>query len=90
MQLMPGTATDLGVADPLDPWQSLHGGAEFLRQLMDRYNGNIPLALGAYNAGPARVDAFGAVPPIPETQDYVRSVLSRLGAFTSTGSPGKP
>src|SRR5271157_3500730 len=78
MQLMPATATEFGVANPLDPWQSLQGGGEFLKQLLDRYGGDLTLALGAYNAGPSRVDLYGGVPPIPETQNYVGSVLTRM------------
>jgi soluble lytic murein transglycosylase-like protein len=80
MQLMPGTAADMGVDNPFDVQQNLYGGARFLRLLLDRYDGNLPLALGAYNAGPARVDALQAVPRIPETMDYVRRILGFLGS----------
>jgi soluble lytic murein transglycosylase-like protein len=78
MQLMPATAAGLGVLDPFDPHENISAGARFLRTLLDRYNGDLPLALGAYNAGPGRVDAFGAIPPIPQTVDYVRKVLKLL------------
>jgi soluble lytic murein transglycosylase-like protein len=78
MQLMPATAAGLGVADPFDPHENVSAGARFLRTLLDRYKGDLPLALGAYNAGPGRVDAFGAIPPIPETVDYVRKILKLL------------
>jgi soluble lytic murein transglycosylase-like protein len=78
MQLMPSTAADLGVDDPFDPWQSLHAGGVFLRQLLDHYGGDLSLALGAYNAGPATVDAYGDVPPYAETQNYVANVLARM------------
>ena len=78
MQLMPATAEQLGVLDPFDPISNLDGGARFLKQLLGRYGGDVPKALGAYNAGPARVDATGAVPAIPETVDYVRQILSAL------------
>ncbi len=78
MQLMPTTASQLGVADPFDPNENLNGGAKYLGQLLSRYNGDVKLALGAYNAGPTRVDQFGDVPPIPETQNYVRAILSAL------------
>lgn len=78
-QLMPGTARALGVSDPFDPWQNLVGGARFLRGLIDRYPGNLSLAVAAYNAGPGAVDAAGGqIPPFAETRAYVRLVL---GAF---------
>lgn len=78
MQLMPATAAGLGVSDPFDPQENISAGSRFLRSLLDRYAGDLPLALGAYNAGPARVDASGGIPPIQETQDYVRTILSRM------------
>jgi soluble lytic murein transglycosylase-like protein len=74
-QLMPATAADLGVKDPFDPKQSVDGGAKFLKQLLNMFD-NLPMALGAYNAGPGRVAESGGVPNIPETQDYVRRILS--------------
>ena len=81
MQLMPATATDLGVRDPFDPAQSVDGGARFLKQLLQSFGGNIPLALGAYNAGPARVNEVNGIPPIPETIDYVRRIMTLLPAL---------
>ena len=78
MQLMPATQATLGVVDPFDPAQSLMAGAHFLKTLLERYDGNLSLALSAYNAGPARVDAIGGIPPIPETRTYVQRILSRL------------
>ena len=90
MQLMPATAVQFGVGDPFDPWQSLQGGGQFLKQLLERYNGDVRLALGAYNAGPARVDSFGGIPPFAETQNYVESVMSRMKRTTVGGSPAKP
>ena len=79
MQLMPGTASDLGVRDVFDPVENAGSGARFLAGLLSRYGGDLELALGAYNAGPARVDAAGGVPEIPETRAYVRAILGRLG-----------
>ncbi len=77
MQLMPDTALSLGVKDPFDPAENVAAGARFLRQLLDRYSGDWSLALGAYNAGPATVDALGGLPPYRETQEYVRDILQR-------------
>jgi soluble lytic murein transglycosylase-like protein len=76
MQLMPETARALGVRDPFDPSQNIDGGAKYLRGLIDRYHGRLDLALAAYNAGPGAVDRFGAVPPYPETQAYVKNILA--------------
>ena len=74
-QLMPGTAAGLGVTNPLDPVQSIEGGARYLRQQLDRFGGDPAKALAAYNAGPGAVQKFGGVPPYEETQNYVRRVL---------------
>jgi soluble lytic murein transglycosylase-like protein len=73
-QLMPGTAAGLGVTDPLDPAQALEGGAKYLREQLDRFDGDVTRALAAYNAGPGAVQRYGGVPPYAETQNYVRSV----------------
>jgi soluble lytic murein transglycosylase-like protein len=78
MQLMPSTASQLAVSNPWDPEQNIFAGARYLKQLIDRYKGDLPLALGAYNAGPGRVDAAGGVPAIAETQNYVNSIMSKL------------
>jgi soluble lytic murein transglycosylase-like protein len=75
MQLMPATARELGVADPFDPAQSIDAGARLLRKYIDIY-GSVPLALGAYNAGPGRVTEAGDVPGIRETIEYVQRILS--------------
>jgi soluble lytic murein transglycosylase-like protein len=74
-QLMPGTAAGLGVSNPLDPVQSIEGGARYLRQQLDHFGGDVTKALAAYNAGPGAVERFGGVPPYEETQNYVRRVL---------------
>ena len=78
MQLMPATAIELGVADPFDPKQNIDGGTRLLKQLLTKYNGDIALALGAYNAGSGRVDREGGIPPIPETVSYVSDILNRF------------
>jgi len=78
MQLMPSTAESLQVTDPFDPNQNITAGTQFLKQMLDRYGGDIAKALAAYNAGPARVDAAGGIPPIPETQEYVRKIMGKI------------
>jgi soluble lytic murein transglycosylase-like protein len=80
MQLMPDTAGQFGVDDAFDPKQNIEGGARYLKELLDKYKGDLPLALGAYNAGPASVDQAGKVPDIPETRDYVAAILKKLAA----------
>jgi soluble lytic murein transglycosylase-like protein len=78
MQLMPETADQLGVRDPFDVRENLSAGTRFLKQMLDRYQGDIALALGAYNAGPGRIDRAGGIPPIPETQRYVKDILANM------------
>jgi soluble lytic murein transglycosylase-like protein len=78
MQLMPATVQQLDVQDPFDPAQSLSSGAHLLKELLTRFGGDTALALGAYNAGPGRVEDSGGVPQIPETIRYVQQILSRL------------
>ena len=88
MQLMPATATELGV-DPGDMTGNLRGGTRYLRQLLERYSGGsgqLVKALAAYNAGPGQVEKFGGVPPFPETEAYVAKVLRRfLASKTDSG-----
>jgi hypothetical protein len=78
MQIMPGTAEHLGLMEPFDPVQNVAAGGRYLRELLDRYGGDLFRALAAYNAGPRMVDEAGGIPPIRETQDYVREITNRI------------
>ncbi len=84
-QLMPSTAASLGVAEPLDPAQSIEGGARYLSGLLHQFAGNTADALAAYNAGPGAVQQYGGVPPYPETQQYVTNVLGYAASYQGGG-----
>lgn len=95
MQVMPGTAKEMGVTDLTDPVQNIMAGAKYLSQQMDKYK-DVPTALAAYNAGPGAVDKHGGIPPFPETQGYVKAIMSAYqgGAGAAPASaqsmPGLP
>lgn len=76
MQLMPSTAYDMNVVNPFNPEENIEGGTRYLRFLLEKFNGDLTLALAAYNAGPKTVEKYGNVPPISETKQYVKKILS--------------
>jgi soluble lytic murein transglycosylase-like protein len=86
MQLMPGTAKRFGVTEIWDPVDNLRGGMAYLRWLIERFDGRIPLALAAYNAGEHAVDRYNGIPPYKETQRYVQRITRQVAA----DSPHKP
>ncbi len=86
MQLMPSTANDMDVRDPFNPEENIEGGIRYLRYLLNKFDGDLTLALAAYNAGPKTVEKFGSIPPIPETQQYVKQVLSIYKNGSKSGS----
>ncbi len=89
-QLMPGTASSLGVADPQNPAESIEGGARYLGQLMSQFGGNTEDALAAYNAGPGAVEQYGGMPPYAETQSYVSKVLGYAESYRQSHATTYP
>ncbi len=86
MQLMPATADELAVEDPYDPEQNIDAGAAWLRRMLERFEGDLDLALAAYNAGEGAVRRFGGIPPYQETRSYVRRVRERVRRLSAGGS----
>ncbi|RKX61388.1 MAG: lytic transglycosylase [Thermodesulfobacteriota bacterium] len=83
MQLMPETSSDLAMSNPFDPKANIRGGTKYLSRLIERFRGNLVLALAAYNAGPKKVERYKGIPPYPETRKYVRNVLKQWQKYRS-------
>jgi len=84
MQLLPKTAAQYSVANVFDPAQNIEGGTHYLKDLLEKYRGNLAFALAAYNAGPDMVERYGGIPPFPETQNYVKRITAELAKAASS------
>ena len=84
-QIMPENIKALNIKNPFDPWENIMGGARYLQQLIQRFNGELPLALAAYNAGPNLVERYQRIPPFKETEEFVKKVLKYYALFKKEG-----
>ncbi len=81
MQIMPENLVLLNINDPFDPWENVMGGARYLKSMIERFSGQLDLALAAYNAGPTAVEKYNDIPPYPETQNYVQKVMKAFRIY---------